>query len=101
MTHYHVEYFGDPRTHSWVIAKDVEIYGSGNAPAPFLVASHKGMKTIQSRKSFQKAVMQADRLTLLKPKDRLQYCFFQPTESIDVLDNLGGKNHNHCQNGFL
>ena len=85
-----MEYFGDPRTHSWILAKDVEIYGSGNAPAPFLLASHKGMKAIQSRKSFQRAIKQADKLTLLQPKERLKHCFFQPNKTSDVLDKEGG-----------
>ena len=85
-----MEYFGDPRSHSWVLARDVEIYGSGNAPVPFLLTSHKGMKTIQSRKSFQRAVMQADKLTLLQPKERLKHCFFQPNKSSDVLNEEKG-----------
>ena len=77
--HYHVEYFGNPRTHSWILAKDVEIYGSGNAPAPFEVASHKGMRKNLSRKSFQTAMLQADKLIHLPPKERLRHCFYHST----------------------
>lgn len=81
--HYHVEYFGDPRTHSWVLAKNVEMYGSGNAPLPFHLTSHKGMATGKSRKSFQKAILQADKLIHLEAKDRLENCFFKTEEESD------------------
>ncbi|XP_065053644.1 uncharacterized protein LOC135682610 [Rhopilema esculentum] len=78
--YYHVEYFGDPRTHSWVLAKHVEVYGSGNAPSPVLIVTHKAMTTARSRKSFQKAVLQADKLTSLSPAERLSHCVFHSTD---------------------
>ena len=79
--YYHVEYFGDPRTHSWVLAKHVEVYGSGNAPSPVLIATHKAMTTARSRKSFQKAVLQADKLTSLSSAERLSHCVFHSTDA--------------------
>ncbi len=77
LKHYHVEYFGEPRSHSWVLARNVEMYGSGSAPAPSVLASSKGMASARARKSFEKAVIQADGMTSLKPKERLKYCTFK------------------------
>ena len=85
-----MEYFGDPRTHSWVHAKDIEIYGSGNAPTPFLLASHKGMNTKHSRKSFQTAVMQADKLIPLALKERLKHCFYKPVDDYTASERSQG-----------
>ena len=86
--HYHVEYFGDPRTHSWIHAKEVEIYGSGNAPAPSLLMSHKSMNSARSRKSFQLAVRQADQMIPLKPTERLKHCFYKPVELPEMMSSL-------------
>eukprot|EP00794_Sanderia_malayensis_P002968 gene2968-3421_t len=79
LKHYHVEYFGEPRSHSWVLAKNVAIYGSASAPTPSVLASCKRMSSARVRKSFEKAIMEADQLFCAKPKDRLKSCLFKVT----------------------
>ncbi len=78
LKHYHVEYFGRPRSHSWVLARNVEIYVSGNAPPPYFLAKSKGMASAKAKESFEIAVHEADKLLLLKPIERLKNCIFKP-----------------------
>ena len=84
VTKYHVEFYGKPRTHSWITAKRVESYGSGNAPKGKNLGWSKGKGNTTSKKRFAKAVAEANATLSLTLEERLKSCVFQPIDKTEI-----------------
>ncbi|XP_074659508.1 uncharacterized protein LOC141912193 [Tubulanus polymorphus] len=76
---YHVEYFGEPHTHGWVTAKNVEPYGK---IAPISEKSLAGRRKLRSKQTYKKqkvdsAMKEAESWIDLSTEERLDKTIFK------------------------